>query len=222
MKKLLTITIAFLLILNFQNTYAQSHFAFGGRAGINLANLSFDPDIQSGLSKSTRVGFKFGAVGEIGFIPMIALRFEPMYSMGGCVVDNVQFGTVKGKITFKLSYLEIPILLKFNIPVPGSISPYVFAGPNLGLILSNNELDEAGGQSAESDLKDQTSSINFGLDFGAGVGFKVVPLTTIIFDIRYSLGLSNLLNDKGKQSWGANQTIKTTGIQIVAGVIFGL
>ncbi len=70
-------------------------------------------------------------------------------------------------------------------------------------------------------IKDQTSSINFALDFGAGAGFKVTPLTTILFDVRYSLGLANMLNDKGKQSTDLN-SIKSTGFQILAGVLFGL
>jgi len=46
-----------------------------------------------------------------------------------------------------------------------------------------------------------------------------MPFTTLMLDVRYSLGLSNLLNDKGG---AANSSIKTTGFQIVAGVMFRL
>jgi len=223
MKKVLLPILSILLILTFSNINAQTHFALGARAGLNMANLSFDPDIQAGLTKSSRTGFKFGAVAEIGFMPMLALQIEPMYAQGGCVVDNVIFGvSTKGKVTFKLGYLEIPILLKYKINLPGPVQPYVFAGPNLGFVFSSNQFQEAGGQSAETDMKDETSSINFGIDFGAGAGFQVTPMTVVLLDIRYALGLSNMLNDKGKQSFGANQSIKTNGFQIVAGVMFGL
>lgn len=222
MKKAFLLILTTLLVITSSSIQAQTSISVGGRAGLNFANLSFDPDVRAGITKSSRTGFKFGGVLEVGFASMFALQIEPMYAQGGSVLDNVPFGFANGKVTFKISYIEIPILFKVKIPVAGSITPYAFVGPNLGLVLSSKELDEGGGQSQETDMKDMTSSINFALDFGAGAGFKIVPLTTIILDVRYSLGLSNMLNDKGKQSWGANQTIKTTGFQIVAGVIFGL
>ena len=222
MKKTLIPFLSLLLILSFSNINAQTHFALGARVGLNIANLSFDPDLTGGLTKSSRTAIKFGALAEIGFMPMLALQIEPMYAQGGTVIDNVVFGiNTKGKVTFKLGYLEIPILLKYKINLPGSVQPYVFAGPNLGFILSTKELDEAGGQSAETDLKDQSSSINFGIDFGAGAGFKVAPMIVVILDIRYALGLTSIQNDKGKQVSGFN-SIKTSGFQIVAGVMFGL
>lgn len=139
-----------------------------------------------------------------------------MSAQGGCLIENVPFGATKGKVTFKLGYLEIPILLKYKINIPGSVHPYVFAGPNLGFSFSSKELDEAGGQSAETDMKDLTSSVNFEIDFGAGAGFQVAPMTVVLLDVRYALGLTNMLNDKG------NQSIKTNGFQIVAGVLFSL
>lgn len=221
MKKILLPILSILLILTFSNINAQTHISFGVRAGLNIASLSFDPDLAGGINKSSRTGFKFGGALEVGFAPMFALQIEPMYSQGGCVLDNVPFGFTNGKVTFKVSYIEIPILFKVKIPVKGSVTPYAFVGPNLGLVLSANQLAEGGGQSQETDIKDQTTSMVFALDFGAGAGIKVTPLTTVILDVRYSLGLSSVLNDKGKQVSGFN-SIKSNGFQIVAGVMFGL
>ena len=221
MKKVVLPIISLLLILTFGNINAQTNISIGARAGLNIASLSFDPDIAGGINKSSRTGFKFGGALEIGFAPMFALQIEPMYSQGGCVLDNVSFGFTNGKVTFKVSYIEIPILFKVKIPVQGSVTPYAFVGPNLGLVLSANQLSEGGGQSQETDIKDQTTSMVFALDFGAGAGIKVAPLTTVIIDVRYSLGLSSVLNDKGKQVSGFN-SVKSNGFQIVAGVMFGL
>ena len=217
MKKIFVLILAAILIVASSNIQAQTHISVGARAGLNIANFSFDPDVATGVTKSSRTGFKFGGALEVGFAPMFALQVEPMFSTGGSELSGPG-----GKLTFKTSSIEIPILFKVKIPVAGSVTPYAFVGPNLGLVLSSKSLLEAGGQSQETDWKDQTSSINFALDFGAGAGFKVAPLTTILLDVRYSLGLANILNDKGKQAYGGDQSIKTTGFQIIAGVMFGL
>jgi hypothetical protein len=226
MKK--TLLPALIVLLFFSSTsFAQLPFKIGARVGVNFANASYSPDLASGIEKSGVTGFKFGALAELGFIPMLALQIEPMYVQGGSEISGPLFSNgfqlVNGKITSKLSYLEIPILLKLKIPIPGAVKPYAFAGPNIMFLLSSKETDEASGYpSEESDQKDYTSSTNFALDFGAGVGFDIAPLITLIIDARYSLGLSNLLNDKGKQLFNSDQSIKTTGIQIVTGVMFGL
>jgi len=226
MKKTLLPILSILLILSFSNINAQPHFAFGVRAGLNFSNLSFDPDIPSQITKSSRTGFMFGALAEIGFTPMLAIQVEPMYATGGAQISGPLFVNgftpVNGKETFKISMLEIPILLKFKIPISGSVKPYVFAGPNIAFVTSSKELDEPNGfASNEIDLKDFVTSTNFSIDFGAGAGFNLTPLTVIMLDVRYSLGLSNALTDKGKLNVGFN-SVKSTGFQIIAGVMFGL
>lgn len=220
MKKVLLPILSLLLILTFSNINAQTHFAVGARAGLNIANLSFDPDLPSGVTKTSRTGFLFGGLAEIGFTPMIAIQFEPMFVTGA----GSELSATGGKSTLKLSYFEFPILFKFKVPVSGPVMPYVFAGPNIGFVTSSKEVDEITGVpngTSETDLKDFVTSTNFALDFGAGAGFAVTPLTVIVLDVRYSLGLTNALNDKGKQSVGFN-SVKSTGFQIVAGVMFGL
>lgn len=217
MKKIFVLILAAMLIVSSSNIQAQTHISVGARAGLNIANLTFDPDLASTVTKSSRTGFKFGGALQVEFAPMFALQVEPMFATGGSEISGPG-----GKITFKASFIEVPILLKVNVPVAGSVTPYAFLGPNIAFIMSSKELAEITGfPSNEADIKDQTSSINFSLDFGAGAGFKVAPLTTILLDVRYSLGLANMLNDQGKQSTGYN-SIKSTGFQIVAGVMFGL
>ncbi len=223
--RMLPLVLIFLFISS--TAFAQLPFKLGVKAGINFSSVSYNPDLPSIISNSGHTGFLFNAIFEMGFIPMLALQVEPGYIQGGAEISGPIFADnlgqrVSGKITSKVSYLEIPILLKLKIPIPVGVSPYVYAGPDIAFLLSSNETDEPNGYpSNESDQKDFTSSTNFGLDLGAGVGIDLVPLTTLILDIRYSLGLSNILNDKGQQQ-NQNETIKLRGFQIAAGVMFGL
>ena len=216
MKKVLFTIVLAAVILLCSDTYAQLKFSLGPRAGINLANLSFDPDLPDGVDKSSRLGFKFGVLAELGFSPMLAVQIEPMYAMKGTELE----GSVQGqtaKQNFKLSFIEIPILLKVKFTA-GSVTPYVFAGPNIGLLLSSDVETEFGGQTNEVDIKDETSSIDLAVDFGAGVGFAAGPGIVIMFDVRYALGLSDLNDDPQDP----NRTIKSTGIQILVGAAFTL
>ena len=220
MRKALIPFLSLLLILSFGNITAQTNLALGARVGLNIANLSFDPNVPAGVTKSSRTGFMFGALAEIGFAPMIAVQIEPMFVTGA----GSELSATGGKSTLKLSYFEFPILFKFKVPVSGPVMPYVFAGPNIGFVTSSKEVDEITGLpngTSETDLKDFVTSTNFALDFGAGAGFAVAPMTVIVLDVRYSLGLTNMLTDKGKQGTGFN-SVKSTGFQIIAGVMFGL
>ena len=223
MKKMfvaILITAAFIFS---SNSFAQFGFKIGPKAGINIANLSFDPDLQSGIDKSSKLGFKFGAAVELGFIPLFAIQIEPMYVQKGAEIEGPIFvdqnnQPVNGSVKFNAAFIEIPILLKLKLPTPGGISPYFFVGPDIGILLSSNQEYEAPGFNQEVDTKETTSSIDFVLDIGAGVGFSVGPALMLTFDARYALGLSDL-NDDPQDS---NQSIKSTGIQILVGAMFGL
>ncbi len=57
---------------------------------------------------------------------------------------------------------------------------------------------------------------------GACTSYKVSPEVSISLDVRYSLGLTNMPNDKGKQNYGNDQSIKPTGFQIAVGAMFNL
>lgn len=207
------------LVLFFSSTaLAQLPFKLGVRGGLNIASLSWDPALPAPVESSSRTGFKFGAMVELGFIPMFALQIEPMYVQKGGKIN------VPGQeITNKLTYLDIPILLKLKLPLPGPLTPYAFAGPSIGILLSASS--ESGGE--DTDIKDQLSSTDFALDFGAGAALDVAPLVSLMLDVRYSLGLSDIFNDTAKQQWTqetgiAGQKVKTSGVQIVAGLMFGL
>jgi hypothetical protein len=57
----------------------------------------------------------------------------------------------------------------------------------------------------------------------AGAGYRVSPKVSVTLDVRYSLGLTNILNDKRKQTLGnTDQSIKSTGFQVAVGTKFNL
>lgn len=216
MKKFLlaivVITLTFTLV---SRSNAQGGLSLGLKAGLNIANASIDPEnlYGAGVSKGSRTGFMVGGVAEFGLSPMIFIQVEPMYAQKGTKYEGGG-----GTATFKLDYLEIPILFKAKFTAGDAVKPYVFAGPNVGINLASKITTEGGGITQDTDIKDSLKTVDFGIDFGAGAEFKVAPKIAITGDVRYSLGLANIDNSS---SPGA-PSIKPNGFQILVGVLFRL
>jgi hypothetical protein len=219
MKKIILGSMVLFIIFSC-SSFAQ--FKIGPKFGINLASVSHDPEFPQGYDDSGKMGFMFGAALELGIAGPIAIALEPMYvqkgeEISGVFILNTNQGPmqVQGILTNSASYLQIPVLVKAKIPL-GVIKPYGFLGPNIGIKLSATQEFEGGGQSIDGD-NENVSSIDFGVDFGAGVAFSVIPVMDLTFDIRYSLGFTNVI-DQPQQ----NESAKTRGLQFMIGALFGL
>lgn len=191
--------VALFVLLAIVPTSAQNRIGFTG--GLNLANISVDPD--QGLDLSSRTGFGFGGVLDLGLSENVALHVEPMFLQKGSNV-NVQG---LGEIKLKASYIEVPVLFKIALGT-STTRPYVMAGPSIGILLS--------AKADDTDIKDTTKSTDFGLAFGAGVSFPAGN-NSVFVEGRYALGLSDINDDATDDT-----KIKTKGIQFMAGVTFPL
>ncbi len=178
---------------------AQVEFGLGPILGLDFGTLSISPSPQ--ISTGGHTGFMIGAQAELGFSKMFYIVLEPTYcSKGGSV----------GTTTLAVDELDFPAYFKVKF-MKGVIRPYAFAGPDLCFVLSSTAT--TGGQN--TDISSQTSSVDFDLDFGGGAEYNVTPKIGITMDIRYSIGLSNLNNVSGSTT-----TIKASGFQILAGMMF--
>jgi hypothetical protein len=193
MKTVFRIALALALMVGFTSAAtAQMTVAIGPKAGVNLADISGD-DVDTWVGQTElRFGFAFGAMADISFSDMFAIHPEAYYSMQGTKAKDFE-----GKV--KLNQLRIPVLLKVTIPTEGNISPYLIAGPEIGIKLSCDAEDEAGSVDCDVALEDEfgagvkAQSFDYGLTFGAGVGVKLGP-GMLTIDGRYGLGLADLID----------------------------
>ncbi len=219
-RSLFVIAIVGLSVMLALPATAQMKFGAGLRLGMNFGTLSFNPDIYTvgnNISKTGRTGFMIGAMSELEFAKMFAVEFSPTFAMKGGGYQDTQGGTDIGKY----SELELPVLFKVKF-LQGMIRPYAFVGPNIGLVMSATEsLTPANGQGQDTDIKSNTSSIDFALDFGGGAEYMVMKNFGILMDVRYSLGLSDLNSPSTAQPQGATvPTIHASGFQIMVGSMF--
>lgn len=158
---------------------AQVKMEKGVKVGFNSASFKgADSDIWD-----AKTGLSFGFFTRYKASPSITLQPEFLYSIKGAERRD---GTAK--ITAKLSFIEIPILLRYDIPSKGNIKPALLVGPVIGFTSTSRleELDE--GVSEEADV-DNSNSTDFGLIFGGSADINTGN-SVIVFDLRYSIGLS--------------------------------
>jgi hypothetical protein len=173
--------------------YSFAQVGLGIKGGLNLANVG-GTDAPPGAK--TLTGFAAGGYLEISLPLLFTIQPEILYSQKGTTYDESMFGT-NFTVTAKLNYLEIPVLVKYSFPVP-VVKPSLYVGPAMGILLSAKAKVEAAGQSQEEDIKDQTTSTDWGLVVGASANIAIITV-----DVRYTLGLTSL--DKNSTTKGYNR-----------------
>ncbi|MGA3287289.1 MAG: porin family protein [Bacteroidota bacterium] len=193
MKKILLVSLVMLLAVSV--AFSQ----FGIKGGINLATVGGADKKQNDIDPTNRLCFVGGISCRIGLIAGISIQPEVMYIQKGAVYEVSQtIGgyTGTGKLTFKGDYIDIPLLLKFNLPIP-VFSPYIEGGVSYGILLSAKQKEEQSSNypgdvstSNETDIKDQMTKND--ISWIVGVGFD---LSILEIDARYVVGMKRLRKD---------------------------
>jgi hypothetical protein len=206
MKKLAILFVSLLFVLAV-NTGTFAQLKFGAKAGLNIANIGGD-DADNTDSK---IGLVLGGLMSYQFSDMFAVQPEVLYTMKGATDEGG--GT---EYTLSLNYIEIPVLLKFLIPIQGSgsIVPAIYAGPSIAFNVSAESESESQGRTTTTDLDDWVSSVDFGLAFGGSIAFDIGSANQIGADVRYTLGLSSV------EDAGLDADIKNNVFSITAFFIF--
>jgi Outer membrane protein beta-barrel domain len=110
--------------------------------------------------------------------------------------------------SFKLNYIELPVLLQFNVPA-NAISPFVNVGPTFGILVSASTKEDLGGL----DLKDQFKKADVGVAVGGGV--RVAKGVSLEF--RFQQSLSGILSTDGATNFGETGAVKNRSMMILVG-----
>jgi len=188
--------------------YAQP--MIGARIGVNLANESWD-------SQDPNIGIKIGFLGGAQCDYWIDDRFgvgaQLIFDMKGARFTPSD-GLPNETDDENLNTLEIPILLKLRMPA-GTIKPYAFIGPSIGILLSSTLHSEytVNGQSHDTSFTlSNRSSTDFSVLFGAGIMIDAGSVD-VNFDAGYAIGLTNV---------AIIGPVKSRDIRIAAGILFPL
>jgi hypothetical protein len=169
--------------------------------GLNTQSIAQVPGAPVGLSKGIKGGFNFanfrgddadgsssrkalvvGGFVKINLLNILAIQPEVLYSGKGA---ESEINSVK--TTTKITYLEIPVLVRINAINAGVLHAGLIGGPSFAFTLSAKAND--------TDIKDSIKSNDMGavIGIGADIGAGVISL---IGDVRYTMGL-NSIDDSG-------------------------
>ena len=183
-----------------QNKTKSNNMRFGLKAGLNIANLNFSGDVSP--STNPVPNFHIGAFVEISIDEKWAFQPELIYSMQGAKFDMLYVegtDTYNTKNTFKLNYLNIPLMFKYN-----ENKLFFEAGPQIGFLTSAKLKTEISGLgSGEQDAKELFKSIDFGLGFGLGYNFT----DKLAVNARYNLGLTNIAETESGENTEAKNSV---------------
>ncbi|SHJ69682.1 porin family protein [Flavobacterium haoranii] len=195
MKKKILTTLCLIGFISLSNAQESSSTGarFGLKGGVNFTNLYVDDVDDTNMLTS----FNAGVFVELPITQGVAIVPELNYSRKGSEVQNtILTETYKSK--FKLSYLEMPVLLKLNL-VPNF---NLHAGPYVAYLLNakTDVVDENGDrvESFEYDT-DDFNKLDFGLSAGLGFDFNNFGIGA-----RYNYGLSEI--DKDNNANGAKNS----------------
>jgi hypothetical protein len=159
--------------------FAQGFYAKGLKAGLNLASYGGD---NTGYDYSTKVGYAIGCFATYGINEQFSLQPELLLTVKGSQIDYNDYFELSGSTN--LTYLEIPVLMRFHFSRTSEMSPNFFAGPALGFNIGATYDYDINGNNMSGDIEDM-NPIEFSMIFGAGIDTR-----QITFDVRYDMGLT--------------------------------
>ena len=176
---------------------ASAQLSGGLRGGLNTAFFSG----RDALGTDPRLGAVGGAFVRYDVTPRVAVQVEALYSQEGAEdVDG----------TYKLDYVDVPVLLRLGLPVSRLADAGVYAGPSVGLPVRATFEDEDG-----RDLEEETAvdlGVVLGADFWAGP-FGV--------DLRYTGGLTDAFSDEIDGESVRPLDIRNQALTVTVGFRFG-
>ncbi len=151
--------------------YSQKNL--GVFAGVNYSY--FTDGFAKQINASNKFGLQFGVLYNVQLTNKISFRPKGIFSVQGDKVSETTSPFDLNQVDYKLTYLNIPLDFKFGNKI------YIIAGPQVGILLSQNKLSEN-----SVTLK---SKYDYGLNLGGG--FQV---NNLFFELGMYQGLMNLFS----------------------------
>jgi hypothetical protein len=142
------------------------------------------------LRMGNLLSYQIGVSQSFSLSDKFQIQPELFYSVrGGDAGEEYLFESVIYKI--KMTYLEIPLLFKYRIPVISNLKLVLYLGPYAALKLKAQKHTEIWGEKEDSDLPN-VKNYDYGIVLGIGTEFKLRS-GSLILELRSNWGLADIL-----------------------------
>lgn len=169
---------------------------FGIKGGVNMSNLYSDSDDIN--DENALWGFNAGVFAAFPIADNVFIQPEILYTTKGAELDY-ESDAITGAAKFKLNYIEVPLLVRFNLTENFNIHVGGYASYLVNAKLTN---ETENGDDFEFDEEldaDDFERFDAGLSAGVGVDFNPISI-----GLRYNYGLTTV--GKERDFLGSNYT----------------
>ena len=211
--------LGFLMILSTSIAFSQINIKYSAKIGLNISSLS--GEYPSQLSHTSKAGLHIGGVAEYKLKDKISLQGEFLISTQGGISEyrinyyNPQMGNYyeSQKQTVKLTYLNIPLLFRYQIFKKTTID----VGPQIGFVLSGKDVfqytdsnDPSNNETIELNVLEDGTFTSGGVTYSYKSSIKRL-------DLSLNLGGTYDINDKFYTQIRYNRGITTIDKNSTAG-----
>ena len=196
MKRMGCVLVLLALIGLEASPVSAENIMLGVKGGLSLGNLRGE-DV---FNNSIRVGGTGGVFARYTWTDLFSVQPEALFAMKGTKFEAQGIETKES-----IHYIEFPILARATWPNESKLKPGIFAGPAIGILLSNKIKD-----GAEIDLEDASKRADIGLVFGAGIEYTLAR-GGVLLDARYELGLTSTTKES------VDSDVKNSVISVMVG-----
>jgi len=225
MTKKLAVAAGLLLVLALPAGAASKSMELGLKGGVNLANLSYDPESPY-WDPEMKLGLAAGGALSFVLSPTMRLDGEVLYVQKGATLggpDNIECA---GDVDINLTYVGISPMLRFKMNSQKA-TPYFMGGIEFAFLLEaeyDRTFECNGDEESDTvDAKDYFEDTDMSVTVGAGLEFPSGG-SAFFLEGRYVLGLSDISKQDDSIEVMTNgegePEIKTTGIYLLAGLRF--
>jgi hypothetical protein len=214
---------AFLLITSLfvlSNQISAFQWEWGLKTGMVQSKAGLSSDLPYTAVDSLNA-FPLGSFLSFFFVEdQLGIQPEIHYSVKEFEILEEDLGQeISSK--YKISYIEIPVLIAYRFPLRGRFKPGLVFGPCLGFAHKVMEVQTAFANTEKRELDDNLKNQDFGLVIGGNVRYNIGSMN-ILLGLRYNLGLSNILKNITDVSYDfhENDTIKNRAWALSIGIAF--
>jgi hypothetical protein len=181
----------------------------GIKVGMCASNLNFSKDSIDGWK--TARNFLLGAFFAFNISKTVVIQPELYYAVKGSAFSHT-YGGESFKQRVKLDYIEVPLLVKINIPPEGG--PALLAGFYGALNIGARAITQYSGENRKESIKGEIQQDDYGFVIGTNIDFRM-GTRKLILDLRYSTSLANI-----RKSMFTNYKVRNTVFYFMMGLEF--
>lgn len=192
---IILLSIPFLMSIIPTTGHCKVGVDFGVKFGLAITNHWSSKEKGNGydVESSTKTGFAAGVSVNYELSNIFKLQPELLYVNKGSeqtvTVPGFPYGDIN--VTYKLDYVEIPVLLKTYPFRMKKLEPYSAIGPYFSFLVNDKyEFENQFLPNFEKDIED-IKDTDFGMVFGTGVDFSP-GFQKFSFEYRYTMGFIDL------------------------------